>query len=126
MSYLHEYHISVSELLPLVTQLLENQATKRIIVVGTSCTGKSTLVKLLPGAIDMDVVLFPQLSQAEKTYICSDPWTPEIGEYVTKLVNEKMSVEAGKPVFGTVVLPCDLLICITLEDTILEQRVRSR
>lgn len=114
-------------------KLFANNIEKRICVVGSSCVGKSTLLGYLPEAVDMDDLLFgnkqkgisPLLTQKEIDYICG-VWTPEVGQFMTQKANELIKIEAGHPVFGTIVFPSDLVIEITVPDNILRERIRRR
>jgi len=106
---------------------------KRICVVGASCVGKTTLLKYLPEAVDMDDLLFgdeqkgisPLLTQTEFDYVCG-PWTPEVGQFMTQKARELIKIEAGHPVFGTIVFPSDLVIEVTVPDDVLRERIRRR
>src|SRR3989344_6661608 len=90
-------------------EILDKNRDKRIVVLGTTCTGKSTLTRKISNARDMDEEVFPLLTKEEADYVCQTPWTPEIGETMERLVRGKVKAEAGKPVFGTVVLDADLI-----------------
>lgn len=106
--------------------ILDKNKDKRVVVVGTTCTGKSTFIKEIQGAQDMDNLVFPQLSKEESDYVCQNPWTEEIGQTMIRLVKERVNVEAGKPVFGTVVLDSDLIILLKISDELLHERTRLR
>ena len=106
--------------------LLLQHSDKRVCVVGTTCTGKSTLLAQIPGARDQDKEVFPKLTEAEKAYVCQTPWTEEIGQTMTQFVREKVLSEIGKPVFGTVVIDCDLIILLKISDELLANRVAQR
>ena len=41
-----------------ISHIFSSNAEKRICVVGASCVGKSTLLRYLPEAVDMDDLLF--------------------------------------------------------------------
>jgi len=99
---------------------------KRVVVVGTTCTGKSTLLSKISSSIDMDESVFPKLSKQEREYVCQTPWTEEIGIIMNKLTKERVKVEAGKPVFGTVVLDSDLIIYLKISEYLLQQRCAAR
>jgi hypothetical protein len=71
-------------------------------------------------------LLFPKLSKEESDYVCSEPWTEDIGKTMIKLAKEKVNVEAGKPVFGTVVLDCDLIVYLRINDELLRERTNLR
>ncbi|MEK9183491.1 MAG: hypothetical protein AAB890_00250 [Patescibacteria group bacterium] len=115
-----------NELISELTKILEANRDKRIVVVGTTCTGKSTLIQEIKDAHDMDELVFPLLSKEEDDYVCQKPWTSEIGQTMIRLVKEKVKVEPGKPVFGTVVLDSDLIIYLHISDELLEERTNLR
>ena len=114
-------------------KLFADNIEKRICVVGASCVGKSTLLGYLPEAVDMDDLLFgnkqkgivPLLTQQEIDYVC-EPWTPEVGQFMTRKSHELIKTEAGHPVFGTIVFPSDLVVEITVPNNILRERIRRR
>lgn len=39
---------------------------------------------------DMDELIFPLLSEEEKDYVCTTPWTEEIGKKMDELVHKKL------------------------------------
>ena len=114
------------ELVSQLKQILASNKDKRIAVVGTTSTGKSTFLRDIPEARDMDDLVFPKLSNEERDYVNRTPWTPEIGRTMIRLAKEKIKIEPGKPVFGTVVLDADLIVYLHISDTLLAQRAESR
>lgn len=110
----------------LLEQIINENQDKRICVVGTTCTGKSTLIKRLGFGLDMDNIIFPLLNVEETEYVNRSPWTPEIGEYMDKLVKEKIKIEKGNPVFGTVIIPSDIIIYLDIDDETLKERCKKR
>lgn len=113
-------------ILPALEKVLQKHIHERVCVLGTTCTGKSTLVKEFQYAIDMDEVVFPLLSKEERTCVCQSPWTEKIGETMTKLVKEKIKIQPGKPVFGTVLLECDYAVYLKISDALLKERAKKR
>jgi len=115
-------------------RLLDNFETHNmtVCVVGASCVGKSTLIYEYDKGVDMDVVLFGDeknasiLTKEEVEYACSDPWTPEIGEFMNQKTKEYCVPEIGSPVFGTVCVPADILIYIYIDNSILAERIKKR
>ena len=107
-------------------EVIDTNKEKRICVVGTSCTGKTTYLNYAKNGLDMDKVIFPLLSDEEKEYVCQTPWTPEIGETMDRLVKEKIVIKPGQPVFGTVIIDCDLIIYLDISDKLLQERTKSR
>jgi hypothetical protein len=106
--------------------ILDSNKDKRIVVVGTTCAGKTTFLQLIDGCFDMDKLVFPKLTKDEADYVCQTPWTPEIGNMMSKLTRERVAVERGKPVFGTVVLDCDLIVYLKISDGLLKERANFR
>jgi ATPase subunit of ABC transporter with duplicated ATPase domains len=107
-------------------RLLAEHSAERVIVVGTTCTGKSTLLAQIAGARDQDSEVFPTLSKAEADYVCREPWTEEIGRTMDKLVRERVKAKAGQPVFGTVVIDADFIVLLKISDELLQERTAKR
>lgn len=106
--------------------LLDENKDIRVIVVGTTCTGKSTFLKSITGAHDMDELIFPTLSSEETAYVDQQPWTEEIGRTMERLAKERVKVKPGEPVFGTIVFDADLIIDLQISDELLKQRAKVR
>lgn len=107
-------------------EIFNNNKDKRILVIGTTCTGKSTLIKNLGMGLDMDKVIFPLLTKEESDYVCQTPWTKEIGEKMTYFVRTKLTIQPGEPLFGTVLIECDLIIYLHITDELLKKRTNLR
>lgn len=106
--------------------IFNNNKDKRILVIGTTCTGKSTLIKNLGIGLDMDKIIFPLLTKEESDYVCQTPWTREIGEKMTYLVKTKLKIQQGEPLFGTVLIDCDLIVYLHISDELLKKRTELR
>lgn len=109
-----------------LTRIFDENSDKRICVLGTTCTGKSTLISQLGIGEDMDELLFPLLAKEEKDYVCQTPWTEEIGEKMDELVRTKLIIKPGIPLFGTVLVNCDLIIYLHIDDDLLFKRTALR
>lgn len=107
-------------------RLLLQYADKRVIVLGPPGVGKTTILRHIPGAQDIDEILFPQLSPQEKAIVFQKPWTPEAGEEMRRLACAKIVVSPGQPVFATVVLDADIIIELKISDDLLQKRVLLR
>ena len=107
-------------------EIFNNNKDKRILVIGTTCTGKSTLIKNLGMGLDMDKVIFPLLTKEESDYVCQTPWTEEIGNKMDELVRTRLRINPGVPMFGTVLLDCDLIVYLHITDDLLLERTKSR
>lgn len=106
--------------------IFEQNKDKRICVLGTTCTGKTTLINKTNIGLDMDKEIFPLLTQEETDYVCQTPWTEEIGNKMDELVRTKLKIQPGTPMFGTVLLDCDLIIYLRINDNLLKERTRLR
>lgn len=107
-------------------EIFEENRDKRICVLGTTCTGKTTLIKDTNIGLDMDEEIFPLLTQEETEYVCRTPWTQEIGNKMDELVRTKLSIKQGTPMFGTVLLDCDLIVYLHINDDLLLERAKLR
>jgi hypothetical protein len=105
---------------------LDQHCNKRVIVVGTTCTGKSTMLLSIPGAPDQDKEVFPKLTKEQSEYVYQEPWTEEIGKVVRAFVREHVKSKVSSPVFGTVVIDCDLIILLKISDELLGTRTEKR
>ena len=107
-------------------QLFIDNKGKRICVLGTTCTGKTTLINESKMGVDMDEEIFPLLTEEETEYVCQTPWTEEIGNKMDELVRTRLRINPGVPMFGTVLLDCDLIIYLHITDELLLERTKSR
>ncbi len=115
-------NFSIEDLL----RIFNENKNKRICVLGTACTGKSTLINKLNIGEDMDKLIFPLLTKEESNYVCQTPWTEEIGKKMDELVRTKLIIKPGTPLFGTVLLPCDLIVYLHISDELLLERTTLR
>ena len=67
-----------------------------------------------------------KISEEEKEYVCTTPWTEEIGKKMDELVQERIRIKKGIPVFGTVLLDCDLIVYLDICDELLLKRTKLR
>lgn len=109
-----------------LNRFFQEHQNERICVVGTTCTGKSTMIRELGYGLDMDQEIFPKLSKEETDYVCSTPWTEEIGQAMDSFVRSRLSIQPGTPLFGTVLLDCDIILYLHIDDELLLERTNSR
>lgn len=109
-----------------LVEILSVHRDKRVVVLGTTCTGKTTLRAKIPFARDQDDEIFPLLSSEETEFVCRSPWTKEIGRVMDSLVKERVFSRVGEPVFGTVLIDSDLVILLRISDKLLRERVEKR
>jgi energy-coupling factor transporter ATP-binding protein EcfA2 len=106
--------------------IFEAHKNERVCVVGTACCGKTTLLKQIPGCVDMDEALFSQLTNEESAFLCQTPWTVEIGSEFDRLVYAKVRIQPGSPMFGTVILDCDAVVYLDISDELLTKHCQKR
>ena len=71
--------------------------------------------------------VFPDpLTKEEEEYVCTTPWTEEIGNKMDELVKTRLSIKPGIPMFGTVLLDCDLIVYLYISDDLLLERTKLR
>ena len=109
-----------------LSKIFKENSDKRICVLGTTCTGKTTLINATNMGLDMDKEIFPLLTEEETEYVCRTPWTEEIGSKMDELVRTKLSISPGTPMFGTVLLDCDLIVYLHINDELLLERTKLR
>ena len=109
-----------------LAQIFNENKDKRICVLGTTCTGKTTLINESNMGVDMDEEIFPLLTEEENEYVCQTPWTEEIGNKMDELVRTRLRINPGVPMFGTVLLDCDLIVYLHITDDLLLERTKSR
>jgi len=119
-------HTSSQETINTLTAIFEKHKDERVCVVGTTCCGKSTLLKQIPNCVDMDETLWPLLTQEEIDFVCQKPWTKEIGDYFDNLIYTKVKIEKGMPMFGTVILDSDAVVYLDIADDVLKAHCEMR
>jgi len=107
-------------------RVLQKYVDQRVAVLGPPCVGKSTILRHIPGAVDMDMILFPQLSPAEKRVVFQKPWSSPVGKEMARLASSRIVVSPGHPVFATVVIRVDFIIYLKIYDELLLKRVMIR
>lgn len=107
-------------------RVLLGHADQRVAVLGPPCVGKSTILRHIPEALDMDIILFPLLSPTEKQLVFRKPWSPSVGKEMKRLACSKIVVSLGRPVFATVVIEVDVIIYLKIDDGLLQKRVMLR
>lgn len=117
---------SVQDTINALNVIFEKHKNDRVCVLATTCCGKSTLQEQISGTVDMDEVLWPQLTKDEEAYICQKPWTREIGNFTSKLVKERVTVKAGQPIFSLILLDCEVIVYLDISDELLAEHCKKR
>jgi hypothetical protein len=108
--------------------IFEKHINERVCVIGTVCCGKTTLIKHLGGynCIDMDDEFWPQATKKEIEYFSQVPFTKEMSNSINKLVYERISVKPGFPLFGVVILDCEVVIYLDIAENLLKEHCKKR
>jgi hypothetical protein len=107
-------------------QILSQNKDKKITVLGTTCAGKTTLLKDIPNGIEISK-LAPPLTDEEKDFYYNAPLTEENEEKRLDLRPRRAIVKKGQPAFGTgIAKGTELIVYLDIEDKILERRCESR
>jgi shikimate kinase len=117
---------SAQETINALNAIFDKHKNDRICVLGTTCCGKSTLHKQIPGTIDMDEALWPQLTKDEEAFICQKPWTREIGDFTRQLVKERVAIKAGQPIFSLILLDAEVIVYLDISDELLAEHCKKR
>jgi len=132
--------------------LLDKYKDKRVLVIAPPSAGKSTLLQHIPEGVDMDDIfdtmsddvkdtilqresLYCDIETRKVTYfkkkfVPGDEQTlmdlDILDKFFKKYVNDNMKIQLGKPVFGTKVIDCDVIIYLKLSDEVYMHRLESR
>jgi hypothetical protein len=108
--------------------IFEKHKRERICVIGTMCCGKTTLVKQLSqyNCIDIDDELWAEVPEEEIKALSQTPITEEVSNAIYKLAYEKIAVKPGFPLFGFVILDCEVVVCLDISERLLEERCKKR
>ena len=117
---------SARETINALRAIFDRHKEERVCVLATTCCGKTVLLRQIPGCVDLDDELWPQLSREETDFISRKLWTKEIGDFIDRLVYEKISVRAGHPLFTTIIVDCDVVVYLDISDALLKEHCEKR
>lgn len=134
--------------------LLEKYKDKRVLVLAPPGVGKSTMLQHIENGVDLDVV-FDDMPEEFKRYVLHherpfmfidgdkktvkyaekefDPNNPEHQKHLrettdilTGYTQNKISIEAGHPAFGAILIDSDVVIYVKIPDEEFRIRMESR
>jgi len=110
-------------------QIFENHKDKRILVLGGTCVGKTTLVKSMSDCLDQDEVCWAMLPKELEEKLLGGPWSSEMVqswndhvENAIKIVN----IKPGQPLFGGSLFRSDLIVHLNVDESTLRKRAEKR
>lgn len=106
--------------------IFEKHKNEKVLVLATICCGKTTLVSKIPDCVDADDIAFVDITEEELAIIKETPWTKEVGDTVDSLVYRNVKIEQGHPVFGTVIVDCDVVVYLDISDDLLMKHCKNR
>ena len=102
---------------------------KRILVLGTTCAGKTTLVKSLPGCLDQDEICWALLPKHIEEKLRKAPWTEDMIALWDKHVESAthiVDIEPGHPLFAGSVFSSDIIVYLNVCEEALRERAKKR
>lgn len=117
---------TINETINNLKAIFEKHRNERVYVLATICCGKTTLIERIPNCVDMDSIAFINITDEEATVLNQKPWTKAVGDMVDTLVYRNVKVQPGYPVFGTVIVDCDVVIYIDISDELLKNHCDKR
>ena len=106
--------------------ILETNKDKKITVIGTTCVGKTTLLKNIPEGIAISE-LAPKLTKEEENFYYNAPLTRENNKKMLEMRAKRAFVKAGQPAFGTgIAFGTELVVYLTISDELLKKRTETR
>lgn len=117
---------TIKETINTLKAIFEKHKTERIYVLATICCGKTTLIQQITNCVDMDSIAFVNITDKEAAILNKTPWTKEVGDMVDSLVYRNVKVQPGHPVFGTVIVDCDVVVYLDISDELLEKHCKKR
>lgn len=107
-------------------KILDENKDKKITVLGTTCVGKTTLLKYIPEGIEISK-LAPLLTEEEKDFYYNAPMTKENEEKRLDLRPRRALVRLGQPAFGTgIAKGTELIVYLNISDELLKKRTELR
>ena len=102
---------------------------RRILALGTTCAGKSTFAKEFPEALDQDELCWARLAPPLRDALAAGDWSPANAEAWAAHVRAVMAahrIEPGRPVFGTELTDCDVIVYLKVGEATLRERAALR
>jgi len=110
-------------------EIFESNIEKRILVLGTTCLGKTTLLKNFPECLDMDSLVWELMPKETQIELSTPSWTDEMSktwrEYVIK-AKEIIKIEVGHPLFAATSFDSDIIVYLNIDEKTLRERTEKR
>jgi len=110
-------------------RIFDKNKHKRVLVLGTTCAGKTTLIKSLPECLDQDEICWALLPKDLEEKLSNGPWTEKMieswnnhVEHATQIVE----IEAGRPLFAGSMFKSDIIVYLNINEKTLRERTSKR
>ncbi|MCL1857985.1 MAG: hypothetical protein FWF92_01980 [Oscillospiraceae bacterium] len=110
-------------------QIFYENSNKRILVLGTTCAGKTTLAESFPECLDQDEICWALLPKELEEKLRTGPWTQEMIEsWNTHVENatQTVEIEAGRPLFAGSIFKSDIIVYLNINEKTLRERTKKR
>ena len=112
-----------------LNHIFKTHADKRILVLGTTCAGKSTLVEHFPESRDQDDICWALLPKELEKKLSGGPWTEELVNAWNNHVENAIrivEIEPGRPLFAGSFFKSDIIIYLNVNEKTLRERTKKR
>ena len=110
-------------------RIFNENSDKRILVMGTMCAGKTTLVKSMPECLDQDEICWALLPKELEEKLSKGSWTQELVEAWNQHVEDAtqtVKIEPGRPLFGGSMFKSDIIVYLNISEQTLRERAKKR
>ena len=104
----------ISDTINTLKAIFEKHKLERVIVLSTTCVGKTTIIDKMSHCVDVDVLLGECMTAEEIAFCSQVPWTEEIGKVYDEIMFERVKVKPGHPLFCSCVLDCEAVVYIDI------------
>jgi len=119
-------NFAIGDTMNTLDAIFEKHQNERIIVLSTTCVGKTTMIEHRQGWTDVDILLGERMTAEEIEFVSQVPWTEEIGQVYGKIMFDRVKAEAGRPLFCSVVLDCEVLVYLDISRENLARHCEKR
>ena len=108
--------------------IFERHKEERICVIGTMCCGKTTMMKHISdyNCVDVDDEFWPQISDEDIERYSETPITQAVMDEIFELIHEKVTVRPGYPLFGVLILDCEVVVYLDISEELLKKHCEER
>ncbi|MCL2373000.1 MAG: AAA family ATPase [Defluviitaleaceae bacterium] len=109
--------------------IFDENVDKRILVLGTSCCGKTTLLRDFPEGRDMDELIWAMLPEETQKRLDNTTWDEDMQNIWRQHVidaKQIIKIEPGHPLFAATLFASDIIVYLNIREETLRERVKKR